>query len=36
MNMRIGLIIADFELYYTTSFLSTARRKYDVDLLQVM
>ncbi len=31
MNMRIGLIIADFELHYTTSFLSTARRKYDVD-----
>ena len=29
--MRIGLIIADFELHYTTSFLSTARRKYDVD-----
>ena len=28
--MRIGLIIADFELHYTTSFLSTARRKYDV------
>lgn len=31
MKMRIGLIIADFELHYTTSFLSTARRKYDVD-----
>jgi hypothetical protein len=31
MNMRIGLIIADFELHYTTSFLSTARSKYDVD-----
>lgn len=29
--MRIGLIIADFELTYTTSFQNTARRKYGVD-----
>ena len=29
--MRIGLIIADFELNYTTSFQHTARVKYGVD-----
>jgi hypothetical protein len=29
--MRIGLIIADFEMWYSTSFQHTARVKYDVD-----
>lgn len=29
--MRIGLIIADFEMSYTTSFQHTARIKYKVD-----
>jgi hypothetical protein len=29
--MRTGLIIANFELHYTTSFQHTARRKYNVD-----
>ena len=29
--MRIGLIIADFESSYSTSFQHTARVKYDVD-----
>lgn len=30
-EIRIGLIIADFEMHYSTSFQHTARRKYDVD-----
>jgi len=29
--MRIGLIIADFEMNYTSSFQHTARAKYGVD-----
>ena len=29
--MRIGLIIADFEIHYCTSFIHTARVKYGVD-----
>ncbi len=29
--MRTGLIIAEFETYYCTSFQHTARVKYDVD-----
>jgi hypothetical protein len=29
--MRIGLIIADFEMWYSSSFQHTARVKYDVD-----
>ena len=29
--MRIGLIIADFEMSFTTSFQNTARIKYEVD-----
>jgi hypothetical protein len=29
--VRIGLIIADFEMNYSTSFQNTARRKFDVD-----
>ena len=29
--MRIGLLIADFETYYCTSFQYTARVKYNVD-----
>ena len=30
-EIRIGLIIADFEMNYSTSFQHTARRKFDVD-----
>jgi len=29
--MRIGLIIADFESYFSSSFKNTARVKYDID-----
>ena len=29
--MRISLIIADFEIHYSTSFQFTARMKYEVD-----
>lgn len=31
--MRIGLVIADFESNFTTSFKHTARIKYDVDFI---
>jgi hypothetical protein len=30
-HMRISLIIADFEIHYSTSFQFTARMKYEVD-----
>jgi hypothetical protein len=30
--MRIGLVIADFEMRYSESFKSTARRKYGVEI----